>query len=60
MHKITGYEASAISSYSHSHIQIYLCYPVYKSFMQFIPYSMDYMFLIMAHTYVNVILFTAV
>ena len=60
MHKITGNEVSAISSHSHSHIRILLCFPVDKSYMQFIPYSIVYMFLTMTHMHVNFFIFTAV
>ena len=60
MHKMTGNEVSAIFSHSHSYIRILLGYPVDKSCMQFIPYSVDYMFLTMAKLYVNFIVFNAV
>ena len=51
MHKIKGNEVSAIPS--HSHIRIILCYPVDKSCIQFIPYSVVYMFLTMEKVDVN-------
>ena len=53
MYKITGNEVSAISSHGHSHIRILWCFPVDKSCMQFMPYSIVYVFLTMAHVYVN-------
>ena len=57
MHKITGNGVSAISSHSYSNIRILLCYPVDKSCMQFIPYSIVYMFLIMEHIHMLISLY---
>ena len=58
--KITGNEVSTISSHSTSHTRIILCCPIDKSFMQFIPYSVVYMYLTMAKICVNFIIFSAV
>ena len=56
--KITGNEVSAISSHSHSHTRILLYYPVDNLCMQFIPYSIVYMFLTIWHIYVNFLILT--
>ena len=53
MYKIIGNEVSTTSSHGHSHIRLILCYPVDKSWMQSIPYSIVYIFLTIAHIYVN-------
>ena len=54
--KITGNEVSAISSHSHSHTRILLYYPVDNSCIQFIPYSIVYMFWTW-HTYMWIFLY---
>ena len=56
MHKITGNEASTISSLSHSHIRVTLCCSVDKSRIQFVSNSVVYMFLTIAKMYVNFII----